>query len=134
MTFGFNNMTEEERAYMRQRAEEARFQAKTRYQIEDDMYICVDQYNYILQRKNKDNSFTDITYHSDLAAALTSYLEYATRKAILRSDDGRIEDLIETVKSEKDKQSDAIIKLLETVSCKIEPVADSAEPEETAED
>ncbi len=72
--------------------------------IKDDWYIDIDErtYNlmkfagtYLDKKGNECKSFTNITYHSTLAAALNQYVSYAVRDAL--EPDMEIQEAVKTL-------------------------------------
>ena len=78
----------------------------SRFKIEDDWYIIVENYDYAIGKyKGKDKKgramYNIIGYYATPEKALVGYIEYRQRMTMLQADTGDLRDMVDILSSER---------------------------------
>lgn len=78
----------------------------SRFKIEDDWYIIVENYDYAIGKyKGKDKKgramYNIIGYYATPEKALVGYVEYRQRMTLLQADTGELRDMVNILSSER---------------------------------
>lgn len=80
----------------------------SRFKIEDDWYIIVENYDYAIGKyKGEDKKgramYNIIGYYATPEKALIGYIEYRQRMTMLQADTGDLRDMVDILSSERNR-------------------------------
>ena len=97
----------------------------SKFLIENDYYIVIDEYSYNLAQPNgymigrngqRYETYKTIGYYSTIERALSAYLEISQREALNKAEEGTIADMMKILSSERERLGSRLVSLLQEVT------------------